>query len=59
MGDSYKGRLPFQSNSERLTQEKIAENTSLLLECSIQVSKYLAGSIYGLEDAIKLLKAAH
>ncbi|MFX4846551.1 IclR family transcriptional regulator, partial [Acinetobacter baumannii] len=45
--------------SERLTQEKIAENTSLLLECSIQVSKYLAGSIYGLEDAIKLLKAAH
>ncbi|MFC1397940.1 IclR family transcriptional regulator [Acinetobacter lactucae] len=58
-GKQLQGALTISGPSERLTQEKIAENTSLLLECSIQVSKYLAGSIYGLEDAIKLLKAPH
>ncbi|WP_307009657.1 IclR family transcriptional regulator [Acinetobacter calcoaceticus] len=58
-GRQLQGALTISGPSERLTQEKIAENISLLLECSIQVSKYLAGSIYGLEDAIKLLKAPH
>lgn len=52
-GRQLQGALTISGPSERLTQEKIAENTSLLLECSIQVSKYLGGEISPLIELIR------